>query len=277
MEKTDKKQKLFLWTIPFIFFFFWICVSIISCKKDYKQPEKFAGEQQIQIAEPNSQQIKWLHPRSNERMNERKQMVSVIENRYDFKDKKVLDAMLNVPRHWFVPDSIQSYAYSDSPLPIGHGQTISQPFIVAYMTSLLELTENKKVLEIGTGSGYQAAVLTELTPYVYTIEIVEPLGRSAEKTLLEKGYNTVKVKIADGYKGWPQFAPFDAIIVTCAPDHIPPDLLEQLRPGGKLIIPVTLDDQMQDLILVSKERNGKITRQSTIPVRFVPMLRDKNR
>ena len=210
-------------------------------------------------------------------MNERKQMVSVIENLHGLKDKKVLDAMLNVPRHWFIPESVQSYAYTDSPLPIGHGQTISQPFIVAYMTSLLELTENSKVLEVGTGSGYQAAVLTEFTPYVYTIEIVEPLGRSAEKTLLEKGYKTVKVKIADGYKGWPQFAPFDAIIVTCAPDHIPPDLLQQLRGGGKLIIPVTLSDQTQDLILVSKDKQGKITQQSTLPVRFVPMLRDKSR
>lgn len=210
-------------------------------------------------------------------MGERRQMVSIIKNRYGLMDKKVLEAMLNVPRHWFVPENVREYAYSDNPLPIGYNQTISQPFIVAYMTSVLDLNEKRKVLEIGTGSGYQAAVLTEFTPFVYTIEIVEPLGKSAEKTLRERGYKTVKVKIGDGYKGWPQYAPFDAIIVTCAPDHIPPDLLEQLKVGGKLIIPVTNDEGFQDLILVTKDKQGKITKNSMMPVSFVPMVREPNK
>lgn len=221
--------------------------------------------------DPNA--VTWAHPRSDERLKERKRMVKQIRDFYELRDEKVLEAMLNVPRHWFIPDNMQSQAYADSPLPIGHGQTISQPFIVAFMTSILELDPNDVVLEIGTGSGYQAAVLTEFTPHVYSIEIVEPLAETAKKTLKEKGYKTIQVRCGDGYKGWPEYSPFDAIIVTCAPDHIPAPLLEQLKPEGKIIIPVGGEYETQDLILVTKDNRGKIIKKSMMPVRFVPLIR----
>ena len=218
----------------------------------------------------------WLHPRSEERLSERQQMADVIHRYYGLNATKVLDAITAVPRHWFVPADRQAQAYFDSPLPIGEGQTISQPYIVAYMTSLLALDETKNVLEIGTGSGYQAALLTEFTPHVYTIEIVKPLGKAARKLLTERGYTTVQVKIGDGYKGWPEQTPFDAIIVTCAPDHIPPDLLKQLKVGGKMVIPVGGVYHIQELILVTKDADGRIHKESKMPVRFVPLTRDKN-
>jgi protein-L-isoaspartate(D-aspartate) O-methyltransferase len=183
--------------------------------------------------------------------------------------------MLNVPRHWFVPKINQLAAYADTPLPIGHGQTISQPFIVAYMTGLLDLTPQMKVLEIGTGSGYQAAVLSEFTPNVYTIEILAPLAKRAREQLSQYGYNTIKTKLGDGYKGWPQYAPFDAIIVTCAPDHIPQPLIEQLKPNGKIVIPVGKEGYVQDLLLVTKKADGSLEKKSMMPVRFVPLLREK--
>lgn len=290
MRKRSESKKMFVRETACLLLFSGICIVLLSCKKDSKTPEipprqQSAAEKRLpepqpgayKAEEPNSEPISWNRPRSDERINQRQQMAKVIEDRYGLKDAKVLDAMLNVPRHWFVPKSQQSYAYSDRPLPIGYDQTISQPFIVAYMTSLLELTEGNKVLEVGTGSGYQAAVLTEFTPYIYTIEIVEPLAKAAQKTLHESGYTTVRVKIGDGYKGWPQFAPFDAIIVTCAPDHIPPVLLEQLKPDGKMVIPVGGRYRIQDLILVSKDKDGRITKKSRMPVSFVPMIRDKTR
>jgi len=217
----------------------------------------------------------WPHPRAEERRAERQQMVLTIRDVYGLQDSKVLEAMTNVPRHWFVPASEQRYAYADTPLPIGYGQTISQPFIVAHMTELLELDETKKVLEIGTGSGYQAAVLTEFTPYVYTIEIVKPLAETAAQRLKEHGYTTVKVKADDGYKGWSEYAPFDAIIVTAAPEQIPPPLLEQLKPAGRMYIPVGENRGVQNLVLVTKDEQGKITLKPLIPVRFVPLTREK--
>jgi protein-L-isoaspartate(D-aspartate) O-methyltransferase len=222
--------------------------------------------------DPNKQ-TEWSHPRSNERLTDHQQMVQTIRGRYGFDNQQVLAAMLNVPRHWFVPASFQAMAYEDTPLPIGHGQTISQPFIVAYMTGLLDLTPQMKVLEIGTGSGYQAAVLSEFTPYVYTIEILEPLAKKAQEQLSNHGYNTIKVRIGDGYKGWPQYAPFDAIIVTCAPDHIPQPLIDQLKSGGKIVIPV--GRYAQDLLLVTKRADGSLEKKSMMPVRFVPLLRKK--
>jgi protein-L-isoaspartate(D-aspartate) O-methyltransferase len=231
-------------------------------------------------AEPNqtdpNKQPQWNHPRSSERLTDREMMVQTLRRRYEFDNEQVLAAMLNVPRHWFVPAAGQASAYEDTPLPIGHGQTISQPFIVAYMTGLLGLTPQMKVLEIGTGSGYQAAVLSEFTPYVYTIEILEPLAKKAQEELSKRGYNTIKVKLGDGYKGWPQYAPFDAIIVTCAPDHIPQPLLDQLKPGGKIVIPVGPVGLLQDLLLVTKKADGSLEKKSMLPVRFVPLLREKS-
>ena len=184
------------------------------------------------------------------------------------KDPRVIQAMLKVERHLFVPPPYRHLAYTDQPLPIGEGQTISQPYIVALMTELLELKGDEKVLEIGTGSGYQAAILAELAQEVYTIEIIPKLAVSARKRLEKLGYKNIKVKCGDGYMGWEEYAPFDAIIVTCAPDHIPKPLLEQLKEGGRMVIPV--GEYYQELILVRK-KEGKIIKRSIIPVRFVPM------
>ncbi len=188
------------------------------------------------------------------------------------KDRRVLEAMRKVERHRFVPGHLRHLAYADYPLPIGEEQTISQPYIVALMTELLALKGTERILEIGTGSGYQAAILAELAKEVYTIEILEPLARQSERLLKELNYTNVKVKHGDGFLGWPEFAPFDGIIVTCAPDKIPPPLLEQLAEGGSLVIPVGV--LWQDLKLVRKSK-GRIREEDVIPVRFVPMLRDK--
>ncbi len=183
-------------------------------------------------------------------------------------DERVLEAMQNVPRHEFVPKRYRSSAYEDYPLPIGHDQTISQPYIVAYMSEILQLSGDEKVLEIGTGSGYQTAVLCELAKEVYSIEIVEPLCQKADSTLQTLGYTNVHVRCGDGYKGWPEQAPFDAIIVTAAPPKIPQPLIDQLAEGGRMIIPV--GRFMQYLKLVTKQ-DGKIREERTLSVRFVPM------
>src|SRR5687768_8018934 len=188
----------------------------------------------------------------------------------DIRDARVLDAMRKVPRHLFVPASMRGSAYQDSPLPIGNDQTISQPYIVAYMTQALELKPTHKVLEIGTGSGYQAAVLSELAAQVYTIEIVGELATRATEALAAAGYRNVHVRHGDGYAGWPEHAPFDAIMVTAAPDHVPEPLVQQLAAGGRMIIPV--GDRYQELRLIQKTENGLVER-STIPVRFVPLTR----
>ncbi len=185
-------------------------------------------------------------------------------------DERVLEAMRKVPRHEFVPDGYRAYAYTDGPLPIGEGQTISQPYIVALMTESLKLKPDDKVLEIGTGSGYQAAVLAEIVKEVYTIEIIEKLARRAEETLKRLGYDNVKVKAGDGYLGWPEYAPFDAIIVTCAPDHVPQPLVDQLADGGRMVIPVGSEYGIQTLYLLEKH-GDKLEKRSIIPVRFVPM------
>ena len=188
-------------------------------------------------------------------------------------DPRVMEVMGRVPRHLFVPAAQQPRAYDDRPLPIGHGQTISQPFIVALMTDLLKLEPGDTVLEIGTGCGYQSAVLAELAKDVYTIEIVEPLGRTAAATLERLGYSNVHARIGDGYRGWPERAPFDAIIVTAAPDHVPPALIEQLKPGGHLVIPV--GRLAQQLIVITKSEDGRTARREIAPVQFVPLTRDK--
>lgn len=188
----------------------------------------------------------------------------------NIKDERVLEAMKKVPRHEFVTEDYRDYAYDDRPLPIGHDQTISQPFIVAYMTEQLQPEADEKVLEIGTGSGYQAAVLAELVDEVYSIEIVEPLAKSAKETLQKLGYQNVHTKAGDGYQGWPSEAPFDAIIVTCAPDDIPSALVDQLKEGGRMMIPVGPVGSVQKLYLLEK-RNGEIEKKAVMDVRFVPM------
>jgi len=203
----------------------------------------------------------------------REQMVRTQLKTRGIDNEKVLDAFRNVERHRFVLPRYVSMAYRDSPLPIEEGQTISQPYIVAYMTQALKLVKEDKVLEIGTGSGYQAAILAEIVDSVYTIEIFEELGKKAKTLFNELGYDNIYTKIGDGYKGWPAHAPFDAIIVTAAPSNIPESLKNQLAEGGRMIIPVG-GDAVQELVLL-KNKNGKIKQQSVLPVRFVPMISEE--
>ena len=216
----------------------------------------------------------WDKPRFTERKEERERMVEqqIAGRRYGgVKNEHVLEAMQQVPRHLFVRPGEQRAAYADRPLPIGYGQTISQPYIVGLMTELLEVEPGDRLLEIGTGSGYQAAVLTELTPHVYTMEIIKKLGLSAQERLEKLGYKTAEVKVEDGYFGWEEHAPFDGIIVTCAAGHIPPPLLKQLKPGGRMVIPVGAAFETQFLVVVSKDEGGNIRSRQVLPVRFVPM------
>ncbi len=209
---------------------------------------------------------------SNEFVKKRQQMVDRQIKGRGIVDQAILRAMVAVPRHLFVPHYLQRQAYMDGPLPIGHGQTISQPYIVAYMTDILHIKPHHRVLEIGTGSGYQAAVLAELTDQVYTMEIIPKLADSAGRILKKTGYGSVNVRQGDGYHGWPEAAPFDAIMVTAAAEFIPPPLLQQLGEGGRMIIPVGSPFYVQHLMLVEKKQ-GKITTRSLIPVRFVPFRR----
>lgn len=185
-------------------------------------------------------------------------------------DPKVISAMRKVQRHLFVPENMKAYAYDDGPLSIGHNQTISQPYIVAFMTEALDLQPDDKVLEIGTGSGYQAAVLAEIAKEVYTIEIIQPLAEESQNRLNRLGYKNIKVKYGDGYKGWPEEAPFDKIMVTAAPDEIPTELVNQLKVGGKMIVPV--GSFFQELFLITKTEKG-FSKKSVLAVRFVPMVK----
>ncbi|RMH07074.1 MAG: protein-L-isoaspartate(D-aspartate) O-methyltransferase [Nitrospirae bacterium] len=207
-------------------------------------------------------------PNPYERQAERDRMVQNQLLSRGIQHHAVLDAMRQIPRHWFVPDSEKDAAYEDRPLPIGFGQTISQPYIVAFMTEALQLQGTEKVLEIGTGSGYQTAILARLVRQVFTIEIVESLAKQAEATLKALGIDNVTIRIGDGYQGWPEEAPFDAILVTAAPDHIPQPLLDQLAAGGRLILPV--GKFLQDLILVQKTDQG-FEQKVLLPVAFVPL------
>jgi protein-L-isoaspartate(D-aspartate) O-methyltransferase len=203
---------------------------------------------------------------------EREKMVTSQIKARGVHDERVLKAMLKVRRDLFIPQEYKDLSYSDEPLPIGEGQTISQPYIVALMTELLELNGQERVLEIGTGSGYQAAILAELAKEVYTIELLKPLAERSQKLLKDLGYKNIEVKEGDGFLGLPEKAPFDAIIVTCAPEEVPPALTEQLAEGGRLVIPV--GSLYQELKLLRKEK-GKIVTEDIIPVRFVPMKRKR--
>lgn len=220
----------------------------VSCQKELPQP--VSEEERFDFARA------------------RRQMVETQIKARGIKDEKVLRAMLKVERHRFVPKRLEKLAYIDRPLPIGEGQTISQPYIVALMTECLGLKGGEKVLEIGTGSGYQAAILTEIADEVYTIEIIESLAKGAVKILKDLGYTNITVRCGDGYIGWEEHAPFDAVIVTCAPGHIPQPLIDQLAEGGRMVIPV--GTYYQELKLL-KKIDGKIMEGSIIPVRFVPM------
>jgi len=197
-----------------------------------------------------------------------RQMVSLFDSRPS--DEAVMQAMATIPRHEFVPEALRSKAYENRPLPIGYGQTISQPLIVALMTALLQPQADDLVLEIGTGSGYQAAVLSPLVKQVYSIEIIESLGKSTTALLARLGFDNIETRIADGYDGWPENQPFDGIIVTAAISHIPPPLIRQLAKGGRMVIPVGTRFQIQYLTLVEKDLQGTITSRQLLPVRFVP-------
>jgi len=228
------------------------------------------GERKAVAAAP---QPDWRPPRFAERFEEREGMVRSQLRRYSpaIQSEAVLEAMRQVPRHLFVSQDLQGVAYADRPLPIGYGQTISQPYIVALMTEALQLKAGARVLEIGTGSGYQAAVLSELTPQVFTMEIIHALGDEARQRLRRLGYSTVQVRVGDGYFGWPEEAPFDGIIVTCAAGHIPPPLVEQLRLGGRMVIPLGGIHEVQRLMVVTKNDRGTVQTKELLPVLFVPM------
>ncbi len=191
-------------------------------------------------------------------------------------DKRILNAFYKVKRHLFVKPELRHMAYGDYPLPIDENQTISQPYIVAIMTYIIAPEYNKKILEIGTGSGYQASILAQLVKNVYTIEIKKNLGLKAKKLIQSLGYKNIKFKIGDGYLGWKEYAPYDGIIVTCSPDHIPPPLIEQLSVGGRMVIPVSYTSNVQELILIEKDTKGNLKRTNLIPVRFVPLIRNIN-
>jgi len=239
-----------------------------------KQPAIEPNKPPDELKDPNDKKVLrpvHRHPAYTERREERARMVDWQIEARTVKDPNVLSAMRTVPRHVFVRSIEQSYAYTDNPLPIGYEQTISQPYIVAFMTEALKLTRSSKVLEIGTGSGYQAAVCAEVAQQVYSIEIVEELAKIAKERLKELGYRNVFTKYGDGYYGWPEHAPFDAIIGTAAAGRIPEPLIEQLKPGGRMILPYGSPRGFQYLVLVTKDKDGNISRKNVMPVRFVPM------
>ncbi len=237
---------------------------------DVNEPAVDANQPaELEQTDPNRPQHE--HPAFKERIEERERMVARQIQARDVKDPNVLKAMRIVPRHAFVRPGEQRLAYADSPLPIGYDQTISQPYIVGFMTQALKLDPNSKVLEIGTGSGYQAAVCAEIAKEVYTIEIVEELAEISKKRLKELGYPNVFVKAGDGFFGWPEHAPFDAIIGTAAAGRVPEPLIEQLKPGGRMILPVGGPRDFQYLLLITKDEKGDIQKKRVMPVRFVPM------
>ena len=239
------------------FFFFFTCLCLLLPNSN--------GMASDQYAEPRQKMVKTIEADVYE--------TSLYINKKKL-DARVMSVMGRVERHKFVPSSQQSWAYANQPLPIGHGQTISQPYIVALMTDLIGIEPGDKVLEIGTGSGYQAAVLAEMEAEVFTIEIVKPLAKQAAKRLTSLGYDNVKTRQGDGYYGWQEEAPFDAIVVTAAASHIPPPLIRQLKPGGVMVIPVGSRFLVQQLVLVTRDEAGNITTRQILPVRFVPLTGD---
>jgi protein-L-isoaspartate(D-aspartate) O-methyltransferase len=240
------------------FLFFYICLCLFLPGSN--------GLASDQYAEPRQKMVKAIEADVHE--------TSLHINKKRL-DTRVMSVMGRVERHKFVPPSQQPWAYANQPLPIGHGQTISQPYIVALMTDLIGIDPGDKVLEIGTGSGYQAAVLAEMGAEVFTIEIIKPLASQASERLTSLGYDNVKTRTGDGYYGWQEEAPFDAIVVTAAGSHIPPPLIRQLKPGGVMVIPVGSRFMVQQLVLVSKNEAGDITTRQILPVRFVPLTGDR--
>ncbi len=245
-----------------------VAPSLTNCLVGWSQEER----PKSQDAEATAQSEDFITPYQGEPSEyeaARRRMLQRDLAGRDIRDKTVLQAMGKVPRHEFVPRHLQPTAYADHPLPIGHDQTISQPYIVALMTQMARAKKDARALDIGTGSGYQAAVLAEICKEVHSIEIVEPLAKEAKERLATLGYKNVTVRHGDGYQGWREKAPFDVIIVAAAPDHVPQPLVDQLAPGGKLVIPV--GDYYQELLLIERDKDGKVHRHAGIPVRFVPM------
>ena len=255
-------RKFLVWLLCFS-----LILLFVACAKQEQKAEATKQEQKIEITE-QEKKVGITEQEKDEYAFEREKMVSRQIVARGVSDKLVLAAMRKVQRHKFVPENMVRYAYEDRPLPIGEDQTISQPYIVALMTEVLELKGGEKVLEIGTGSGYQAAILAEIVAGVYTIEIVESLARTAEERLKGMGYENITVRFGDGYKGWVEHEPFDGVIVTCAPDHIPQPLVDQLKIGGRMVIPVGA--RFQELVLLTKTETGMV-RKNIAPVRFVPM------
>ena len=259
------------------------CLEEVPSAGLEEPPQKVATEaKRGQSLTPAGLRRRSTPPGSKQRIEARKRMVDTQiarprDGRTPVRSRAVLEAMRIVPRHAFVPYFQRQHAYRDAPLPIGHDQTISQPYIVAWMTELLELKRDSRVLEIGTGSGYQAAVLAHLTEHVYSIEIVKALATRARKTLEKQGYTEVKCRQGDGYHGWAEHAPFDAIIVTCAPDDLPQPLWDQLKPGGRIVIPIGGPREVQRLVLVEKTTAGKRREKTLSAVRFVPLTRERGR
>ena len=259
-------------------------VSMVACgREEHSQvlsTQPTSGTQPAIGTRPTSGVADLVATASGERVAERLRMVESqlaqpADGRAPVRDKAVLEAMRRVPRHAFVPGRMRDLAYADGPLPIGNDQTISQPYIVALMTKHLGLKPGAKVLEVGTGSGYQAAVLAHLTPNVYTIEIVKSLADRAKKTLQEQGYRSVHCRYGDGYQGWPEAAPFDGIIVTCAAEDLPEPLWQQLKPGGRIVIPTGGPRAIQRLVVITKTQEGKRQQKIITAVRFVPLTREK--
>ncbi|WP_232522271.1 protein-L-isoaspartate(D-aspartate) O-methyltransferase [Marinimicrobium alkaliphilum] len=236
-----------------------------------------AGESRVLLSAEHSTEHVRL-PEFTEEAGMKERRLEMVRNQLvarGIDDQRVLNAMERVPRQHFISPNLAFAAYRDSPLPIAEGQTISQPYIVALMTELLEVEPEHRLLEIGTGSGYQAAVLAELAREVVSIEIVEPLAKSASAVLEELGYRNITVLAGDGYAGWPERAPYDGIMVTAAAPHVPQPLVDQLKPGGRLVIPVGDAELTQELLLITKDKDGEVTRENLLPVRFVPLTGDR--
>ena len=269
MKKYKNARRYFLWITLLLTVWSFLTLSSIEtfCSAaEAGKTDSEPNETPKEIPRPDHS-----HPAFGQRTREREALVSRYIAAEGIRNQQVIDAMKTVPRHSFVPKRDTMVAYADRPLYIGYGQTISQPYIVAYMTEALQLDPNDVVLEVGTGSAYQAAVCAEIAKSVYTIEIIDQLAQSAKKRLEELGYHNVFVKSGDGYYGWPEHGPFDAVIVTCAAGLVPPPLIQQLKPGGKMIIPLSSPFGLQNLVLLTKDEQEKVTSRQVLPVRFVPM------